>query len=300
LDHSTIGKGSHTPLVPLSRTSMMHRFKQLYERRTGLESLIHGHVELAPSFSILSNWSSVERAIRLKGLTVFASLTVLPYPEIIHSRQYTYIILDLLSRPAMSSIRISEDGTMRQHYADSHDAGPINDSTRRTSNRKPTPPKRYFTSWTEDGEPMSTKLGRNDSTLPSDNTQSKRQSPLTQCYSAWTEDGNPVIEKPEEDGSTPLRSNGGRSELPRRGRPRPWKVKITTAEVDENGKLERDVSMRWFPSGTGTEVKPSNAYVEMAIDFALKQERLFPGALQANNQERTLGSNDSTRRRTTT
>jgi hypothetical protein len=123
---------------------------------------------------------------------------------------------------------------------------------------------------------MSTKLGRNDSNLPSDKTRFNRQSRLAQCYSAWTEDENPVMKKPEEHDSRPLRSNGGRSGLPRRGRPPPWKVKITTAEVDDNGKLERDVSMRWFPSGTGTEVKPSNAYAELAIDCALKQERLIP------------------------
>ena len=215
----------------------------------------------------------MERAIELKGLTVFASLTVLPHPETIHCRQSTYITLDLLSRPAMSSIRINEDGDMWQHYADSHDADQVNDSTRRTSNRKPRPSKKHFAGWTQNGEPMIPETGKNGSSRKSNSSRSEPPPPrLNKSFAAWTEDGVPAKERTEERSSRTLPS------LKRRSRVPPSTIRITTAEVleDDYENSERDVSMRFFPSGNGKEVEVPDDHQERAIEFAVLQQRSIP------------------------
>jgi hypothetical protein len=185
---------------------------------------------------------------------------------------------------------------MRQHYADSHDAGQINDSTRLTSNGKPQPTKKHFAAWTQDGEPMTTDTGKNGSSEKSNSSRSEPPPPLPKkSFAAWTEDGVPARKRNQERDSTPLPSLKRRSRIP------PLTMRITTADGFENdyGNSERDVSMRFFPSGDGKEVKVPHLHHEWATHFAVKQQQLIPWgfasqrsgstkAVQAFNEEEKL------------
>ena len=125
----------------------------------------------------------------------------------------------------MSSIRIRKDGTMRQHYADSHHADRFDDSARRTSNGEPRPSKKHFACWTQDGEPMITETGKKGSSRKGDSSRSEPPAPLLKKrFAAWTEDGVPAMKRTEERGSKPSPSLKRRSRIP------PLTMRVTTAD----------------------------------------------------------------------
>jgi len=197
------------------------------------------------------------------------------------------------SRPTMSSIRISETGEMRQcmaHYDHTGHSDRSNHITHWSAQGEPPSPRRSFAGWTADGEPMMAETDKDGSMLQSGHSRSDTlPRPPKKSSAAWAEGGTPVRKRPEGNGSTPRPSDNSISELKRRSRIPPSTIRVTTADglKDDKGNLERDVSMRFFPSGSGKEAKVPNLHQEWAIHFAVKQQRSIPWGSASQRSGRT-------------